>query len=335
MFACRRAAAIAEHRRIMRSCIARARCDAACAGRIAERRVAVFVAVFIVVLQCATFAGVHLDSRITNVSEQPMAEYQKHLYMIVFPINALVSSQLPPEEFARHYTIGSPRHFEGKVIFAELDIAFRDPYFHIDEYLEKTVPHPDGAPKRTKFISSYRVLEHVPFSAIKHLYLVTTNGHALELHAAPYTAENVPGLIRIYQEIAPLGNLVASRLDQRAFGRYVTIESRAKGAPRVCFTQITLNIEEFLATTRNRDIISSPLPDNNPYHLVDCLMELQNDPDKKVKTISLSSVLREIYFRLLRHGFWFFDEGGNSLFYPFPSLDDLEGKYFDWWKQVR
>ena len=264
-----------------------------------------------------------------------MAEHQKHLYMIVFPINALVSSQLPPQEFARHYTIGSPRHFEGKVIFAELDLAFRDPYFAIDDFLAKTVPHPDGSPKRTKFISSYRVLEHVPLSAIQSLYLVTTNGHALELHAAPYTAENQPGLIRMYQEITPVGNLIASRFDQRAFGRYVTIESKAKGAPKVCFTQITLNIENFLSSASNRDIISSPVPDLNPYHLVDCLHELQGDTAKTVKTVSLSSVLHSLSYRLLRHGFWFFDDAGTMLFYPFPTLEQLEHEHFDWWKQVR
>jgi hypothetical protein len=263
-----------------------------------------------------------------------MAEHQKHLYMIVFPINALVSSQLPPREFAQHYTIGSPRHFEGKVIFAEVDIAFREPYFPIDEYLEKTVPHEDGSPKRTKFISSYGVLEHVSFNAMRSLYLVTTNGHALELTAQPYTAENAPGVIRIYQELTPITNLIASRLDQRSFGRYITTESRAKGAPKVCFTQITLNIEEFLAASRKSNIISSPIPEYNPYRLLDCLSELEKDPSKLVKTISLSTVLHNVSYRQLRHGFWFFAENGEMLFYGMPSIHDLEDKYYDWWKYV-
>ena len=263
-----------------------------------------------------------------------MAEGQKHLYMIVFPINALVASQLPAREFAQHYTIGSPRHFEGKVIFAELDISFRDPYFPIDEYLDKTVPHEDGTPKRTKFISSYGVLEHVNFSAMRSLYLVTTNGHALELTAAPYTAENAPGVIRIYQEITPVSNLVASRLDQRSFGRYITAESLAKGAPKVCFTQITLNIEDFLSASRKSSIISSPIPDYNPYRLLDCLSELDKDPGKLVKTISLSSVLHNVSYRQLRHGFWFFAGDGEMLFYPMPGIHDLEEKFYDWWKYV-
>jgi hypothetical protein len=69
-----------------------------------------------------------------------MADYQKHLYLILFPNEALVASQLSPEEFGKHYSIGSPRHFMGKVIFAELDISFRDDYFRIDEFLAQTEP---------------------------------------------------------------------------------------------------------------------------------------------------------------------------------------------------
>ena len=61
-----------------------------------------------------------------------MADFDKHMYMIVFPINALASSQLSPSEFAQHYAVGSSKHFRGKVIFVELDINFRNPYFEFD-----------------------------------------------------------------------------------------------------------------------------------------------------------------------------------------------------------
>lgn len=263
-----------------------------------------------------------------------MPEYQKHLYMIVFPNNALVSSQLPPKEFAQHYTIGSPRHFHGKVIFAEIDVDFRDPYFPIDEFLEKTVPHEDGMPKRTKFISSYAVLEHVPFSAFKSLYLVTTNGHALELAAEPFTAESTPGRVRLYQEITPVSSFIATRLDPRSFGRYITIESRAKGAPKVCFTQIDLDVEEFIASSKKSNIISSPIPEYNPYRLLDCVLELERYPAKMTKTVSLSSILHDLSYRLLRHGFWFFAEDGSMRFYPMPTPKDLVEIHYDWWKHV-
>jgi hypothetical protein len=263
-----------------------------------------------------------------------MVEYEKHLYMIVFPINAMVASQLDPSAFAEHYTVGSSKHFQGKVLFAEIDINYRHPFFDIDHYLELTVPHPDGEPKKTKFICSYGVLEHVDLKALKRLYLVTPNGMALGIDSKPYTAVNEPGLVRIYQEITPLTNLVASTLDQRSFGRYITSETRSKGAPKICFTQYEFNVEEFLEQNRNREIMHSPIPENNPARLYEYLLELKSTPSKKTKTISLSTTLLAASYRLIRHGFWF-AAGSELLFYPMPTRHELESQYYDWWRFVR
>jgi hypothetical protein len=263
-----------------------------------------------------------------------MADYDKHLYMIVFPINALVASQLKPAEFAEHYTIGSAKHYSGKVIFAEVDINFRNPHFDIDHYLSLTVPHPNGRPKKTKFVCSYAVLEHVDLKALKNLYLVTANGKALELLAKPYTAINEPGLVRIYQEITPLTNLVASTLDQRAFGKYITSETKSKGAPKICFTQYDFNVDKFLNDNKNREMMYSPIPETNPTRLYDYLIELKADTAKKTKTINLSTTLLESSYTLIKHGVWF-AAGNELLFYPMPTIEELENKYYDWWRFVR
>lgn len=263
-----------------------------------------------------------------------MAEYPQYLYMIVFPINALVASQLNPHRFAEHYTVGSAKHYRGKVIFTEVDINFRHTYFDIDYYLSQTVPHENGEPKKTKFISSYTVLEHIDLKALKSLYLVTPNGRALEIHSSPYTARNEPGKVRIYQEITPLTNLVASTLDQRAFSRYITKETRSKGCPKICFTQYELEVNEFLKYNQNRDLMSSPIPDSNPQRLYDYLSELKQNPEKKTKTISLSSTLLEASYLLIKHGFWF-AAGEEMVFYPMPSIEQLEDKHYDWWKYIK
>ena len=110
-----------------------------------------------------------------------MSEFQKHLYLILHPNEALVASQLSPEEFGSHYSIGSPRHFTGKVIFAEVDINYREEFLRIDEYLAQTESGIPGKPKRTKFVKSYRVLEHIDLAALRKLYLVTTDGAVLGL----------------------------------------------------------------------------------------------------------------------------------------------------------
>jgi len=263
-----------------------------------------------------------------------MTDYPKRLYMIVFPINALVASQLKPEHFGEHYTVGGAKHSAGKMIFAELEPDFRDPYFHIEDVLERTQAHPDGSPKKTKFISSYQVLENVDFNAIKKLYLCTSNGKVLPIEPAEYTAHNEPGLIRIYQEIAPLDTLVLSTKDQREFGKFITTQTRSKGAPKMCFTQIDFNIENFLENNKNKEIFQIDLPAVSPYRFYDCVMHLKDRPGKLTKTLVLGSLLKEISYKFLKHGFWFAADD-ELKFFPMPSQSDLENKYYYWWKFVR
>ncbi|TAK56640.1 MAG: hypothetical protein EPO24_11035 [Bacteroidetes bacterium] len=260
-----------------------------------------------------------------------MTEYQKHLYMIVFPINALVASQLSPKEFSQHYTVGSAKHYRGKVVFVELDIDYRNPYFDIDHYLELTVAKQDGTPKRTKFISSYGVLEHVDLKAMKNLYLVTANGKTLEISQMPYTAINEPGLVRIYQEITPLTNLIASTLDQRSFARYITSKSKSKGAPKICFTQYEFNIDDFIEKNKNREMWYSPIPETNPTRLYEYILELKTNALKKTKTISLNTTFLEASYAMIRHGFWF-GAGTELVFYPMPTQEELEKHHYDWWR---
>ena len=262
-----------------------------------------------------------------------MMNNELHLYMIVFPVNSLVASQLNPAAFAEHYTIGSAKHFRGKVIFVEIDINFRDPFFDIDHYLSQTVPHPNGEPKKTKYISSYAVLEHIDLKALRSLYLVTANGKALEIKSKDYTAINESGLVRVYQEIAPLTNLVASTLDQRRFGKYITSETKSKGCPKICFTQYEFNVDEFLRKNENREMMYSPIPENNPARLFEYLTELRSHPEKRTKTISLSTTLLEASYELIRHGFWF-AAGEELLFYPMPTIEELKRNHYDWWRFV-
>lgn len=220
------------------------------------------------------------------------------------------------------------------MIFVEVDINYRDPYFEIYEYLALTVSHAIGTPKKTKFVSSYNVLEHVKLSALQDLFLVTTNGKMLRIKSAPYTAINEPGFIRIYQQITPLGHLVASTLDQRSFGRYITSETKSKGAPKIMFTQFDLNIEEYFAKHKNREIIHTPIPEVNPGRLYDCLLTLKKNPDKKTKTVGLNTAFNEVSYRLIRHGFWFSCKE-ELLFYPMPTEKELEEEHYEWWKYAR
>ena len=65
-----------------------------------------------------------------------------------------------------------------------------------------------------------------------------------------------------------------------------------------------------------------------------CVLELERYPAKMTKTVSLSSILHDLSYRLLRHGFWFFAEDGSMRFYPMPTPKDLVEIHYDWWKHV-
>lgn len=260
-----------------------------------------------------------------------MSDYKKHLYAIMYPNQALIASQLEPNEFARHYTVGSSRYYSGKLIFVEIDINFRNPYFQIDRILEQTKTHEDGSPKHTKFIAAYRTLEHLDFNAMLDLYAVNSNGVALKIQKAPYTAINEPGLIRIYQEMNPVTFLVASTYDQREFGRILTQPDYPKGCPKLMFTQIELPIEHFLKQIDENPFMAPPIPGVHPLKLKSTITALKKKPEKAFKSISLASLLRDIPMIRLKHGFWFTSQD-QMLFYPLPGIDELQQNHYDWLK---
>ncbi len=260
-----------------------------------------------------------------------MTTYTTHLYQILYPNQALVASHLGAQDFARHYLVGSIRHYSGKLVFAEIDPAFRNPYFKIDEALTEMVPHADGSPKRTKFISSYRVLEHMDFAAIRKLYLANAEAQVLELSPAPYDKKHESGYLRTYAEIAPLSMLVLSPLAMPEFGASITEEGNGKGAPKLFYTQIDLNINEFLETFEANPFAQAPFPFLHPSKLRDAIHEMQAKPEKTTKGLSLFCPLDQISFKKIRHGFMFSD-GAHSKFFEMPSLHDIEVNNFKFWQ---
>ncbi len=262
-----------------------------------------------------------------------MEEFRKHLYVILFPNEALVASELEPEAFGRHYAVGSPRHFSGKVIFAEVDINFRHPYFNIDAYLQQTTTGKPGVPKKTKFVKSYRVLEHVELNAFKDLYLVTEDGWVLPLQKTTDSGamgHHAKG-IRIYQELCPLRPLVASNYSPLDFGYYMTSVAENKGAPKLFFTEIAVNVDDLL--TREEPLLHSPLPNIHPGHLLSSLKELKEKPDKRTKTISLKSIFDDIGYHRIKNGYWIM-AGREVVYYPMPEEAEIEEKHYNWWKSV-
>ncbi|MFP4494396.1 MAG: hypothetical protein ACLFN3_00605 [Halochromatium sp.] len=259
--------------------------------------------------------------------------YDSHLYQILAPNPALVASQLDPEAFAKHYTAGSVRYYAGKVVFAEIDLDYRHPYFKIDDALAALQPHPDGRPKATKFISTYRVLEHIDLEAIQRLFLSTPEGYTLGLAPAPYDKTHEAGFLRIYANIAPLRMLVMSRLDFPAFGKYITDPDFPKGAPKQFYTQVDLDIEHFLEEFEERPTMHPPIPGLHPSNLRAAIMELRAEPSKLTKGLRLDSAFDTIPYKTIRHGFMFASQEATR-FFPMPTLDEIEATHYRFWRAM-
>lgn len=262
-----------------------------------------------------------------------MGDDHKFLYAIMHPNYALVASMLPPTEFGKHYTLGSSRFFHGQVIYAEIDVNYRHPYFPIDRYLDETRPNADGSPKRTKFVKCYRVLEHLELSAFHGLYVTSSLGKVLALRPEPYEKEHERGYVRTFQEICPLSTVVLTYMTPQEFGKFITDPEQPKGAPKVMFCQIDFDVDSYLDEIDRDPFITSPIPNVHSHKLRDQILELRANPAKRVKGISLDSVLGRLSFVRLRTGFWI-AAGAELLYFPIPDRQVLESVHYEWYRSL-
>jgi hypothetical protein len=260
---------------------------------------------------------------------------ERHLYLIVHPNHSLVASQLDAERFIRHYVRDSARYFEGRLAFVELDPGFRDPYFDVEGAYAQLIRHEDGSPKATKFISSYRVLEHIDFSALGTLYLCDASGGYVALEPKP---EGVPpeasnDELRVILEIDPVRFIVLTKLGLDEYAAFATAPDNAKGAPRMLYTELDISIDDFMRETEESPYVSSFFPGVHPERLRSAIRELRASPGKDVKGISLYCPLDRISYKLLRGGFVFASREGVR-HYPLLSLDEVERRFFKFWKNM-
>lgn len=257
----------------------------------------------------------------------------KHLYLVLHPNHSLIASQLEPEHFIRHYVQGSTRYFEGRLIFAELDTEFRNPYFDIELAYSELKPHEDGRPKATKFIKSYRVLEHIDFDALGKLYLCNSVGDHVALESAEYNPSEDTEEFRIMLEIDPVKFIVLTKYDFREFGRFITDPRNSKGAPKMFFSQLEFSTEEFLKDFEENPLIRCYVPGIHPARLRNAIEEVRRTPGKYVKGLSLDCPIDKISYKLLRDGFMFAEQG-KCKYYPLLSLDDVERRFYKYWKSM-
>jgi hypothetical protein len=249
-----------------------------------------------------------------------------HLYLSMLP-EALIASMLAPDEFGVYYAVGSQKKSRGQAIFFELDPGFRHEFFQIDEGMRRCVPHEDGSPKRSIYISVYRVLEHVPLDAIRRLYLVTQDGRVLGIEPSSGIPNDTQGL-HLYQEIAPVHPLVVSALGCREFYQLIVRSTETLlRLPAVCFAELRLGE---LAENPEYGAVSD-LPYSNIDHLRQCLVELRT---KAVGTKMVDRVHPATFpYRMIQSGILVGNTSG-LLTFVLPSRDELRAKHYRWWRSA-
>ena len=257
--------------------------------------------------------------------------FQKHLYAIMYPNFALVASQLEPADFGRYYSVGSARYYSGKMLFIEVDSSFRSEHLPIDEYLELTKEHPDGSPKMTKFISSYRVLEHLSVSSLGSLFAATVNGDVLRIDAKEYVPSPSNSRIHIIQELNPIQLLVASSYDHAALGKYLTTPNNPRGCPKLFFTEIDLDVDKFLSDWAQNPFLAAPIPGVHPQKLATVLEALKADAHPRTKSIGIQSIFDRISYSRISTGFFVVAQD-ELKYYPMPSQEVLQRDHYSWWK---
>jgi len=250
-----------------------------------------------------------------------------HLYLSAIP-EALIASMLTPEEFGVYYAVGSAKKSRGQAVFFEIDPDFRHDYFRIEEGIQRCVPHEDGSPKASIYISVYRTLEHVPLDAIRKLYLVTQDGRVLGLEPSTEFPDECEGDLHLYQEITPVHPLVVSSLGPRRFYNLIVKNPTSLVTlPAICFVELRLGE---LATDPERGDVQD-LPYSNIGHLRECLMDL------KVKTVHTKMVNRvepaSFPYRTIKSGI-FVGNTQQLVYFPLPSQEELRTEHYRWWRSA-
>jgi len=248
-----------------------------------------------------------------------------HLYLSLIP-EALIASMLTPEEFGVYYAVGTQKKSRGQAIFFEVDPKFRSDFFDIQAAVDRCVPHDDGAPKQSVYVSVYRVLENIPMNALLKMYLATNDGRTLALDQGKLPDDSAG--MHLYREIAPVPPLVVSSLAPKGFYNLIVKDPTSPvKVPAVCFAELRLGALADDPINGDR----GDLPYQNIDHLRSCLADLQT------KYISTKMVDRMpasgIPYRTVKNGFFVGNEK-KLVYYPLPTEKELVEKHYQWWRSA-
>ncbi len=246
-------------------------------------------------------------------------------YLSLVP-EALVVSMLEPQAFGTYLATGTQKRVHEVALYFDLKGDLKSDYFRLEEASRECVPRPDGTPKHSVYVSTYRALEHVPLDAIGSLWLATRDGRVLELKQGSVPS-TFSGRYHLYQELCPVNPLIASTKDPVEFCRFITDPKVRISVPKICFFEVNLGeLQDDPAQG------ASESPHNERIeHLRSCLLELTNK-QKTTKTVNRIQS-GNISYDVVKSGY-FVGDNNSLLYYPFPSVEELEANHHDWWRSA-
>ena len=248
--------------------------------------------------------------------------FQTHIYMTLFPTEALIVSMLDPEQFGAYMATGSKTGSHERLIFAEINGEFGED-FDWAHARENAVPHEDGTPKNSLYLSVYRVLERVPLDRLMNLYLTTSDGRTLALRqgAFPENTEKAP--YHLYQDLCPVHALVVSSLSPREFGDYMVSEAVKISLPALCYADVrVIDIKDPVKTGN-----IGPMYDRNLSHLNECIKAV-TERGKQTKMLERTFAGR-FTFQIVKTGFAIVNRTGR-VWYAMPTREELTARHYDW-----
>ncbi|NLA92668.1 MAG: hypothetical protein GX842_04410 [Spirochaetales bacterium] len=248
-----------------------------------------------------------------------------YYYLLVSPTEALIASMLDSDAFALYMARGEHNTAKEQLIFVEITGEFGSD-FDWDFARKTCVPHPDGRPKNSVYLSVYRALERVPLEFMGDLFLVTKDGKTLRLKKGLYEEPQKWRGYALYKELCPVTPLVASTLLPRAFATYLLDSTRHISVPAIVFADVKLFD---LDDPKKGDECLHLFDKESCEHLRSCFAEIRRTPFKKAKTID-RSYGDKFDYSIIDKGLYFGRAKEGIIFYPLPSVATIREEHFEW-----
>ncbi len=243
-------------------------------------------------------------------------------YVSLYPLEALIASNLEPKEFGRYMALGESIGSNERIVFVETEGDFGH-HFDWARAKKQCVPHEDGRPKHSVWMSTYRVLENLQLDKLKSMYLTTQDGRTLALERTDKSIEPGDREYWAYQELCPVHPLVVSVLDPKGFAEFITDSKHPISVPAIAFANLkTVN----LADPENSGNLGGTY-DHKAEHLAKCVDAVRQNPDKPAKNVQRSNTA--FSYQVIDRAI-FVAQKGKLAAWHLPDRKTLESTHRDW-----